>query len=86
MKWEDSKEIPWGFLLLFGGGLAITAGFTATGLSGWIGEQLQVLEGMNFIIIVLVSTAVSLSLRRPDPVVLYSVAIVQTGRLMLGMG
>lgn len=58
MKWEDSKEIPWGVLLLFGGGLAIAAGFTVTGLSGWIGEQLQVLEGINFIIIVLVSTAV----------------------------
>lgn len=62
MKWEDSKEIPWCFLLLFGGGLAIATGFTATGISGWIGEELQVLEGMNFIIIVLVSTAVVLFL------------------------
>nr|WP_319418057.1 hypothetical protein [Virgibacillus necropolis] len=60
MKWEDSKvkKFLGGVLLLFGGGLAIAAGFTATGVSGWIGEELQVLEGMNFIIIVLVSTAV----------------------------
>lgn len=61
MKWEHSKEIPWGVLLLFGSGLAIATGFTATGI-GWIGVELQVLEGMNFIIIVLVSTAVVLFL------------------------
>lgn len=49
-------------MLLFGGGLAIAAGFTATALSGWVSEQLQVLEDMNFIIIVFVSTAVVLFL------------------------
>ncbi len=57
LDWRDSKENPWGILLLFGGGLAIAAGFSETGLSGWIGEQLTVLEGMNFILIVLVATA-----------------------------
>ncbi|WP_163527328.1 SLC13 family permease [Halobacillus ihumii] len=62
MEWRDSKDIPWGILLLFGGGLAIAAGFTETGLSDWVGEQLTVLQGMNFIIILLVSTAVVLFL------------------------
>ncbi|MFC5712892.1 SLC13 family permease [Thalassorhabdus alkalitolerans] len=62
LDWKDSKEIPWGILLLFGGGLAIAAGFSETGLSGWIGEQLTVLEGMNFILIVLVATALVLFL------------------------
>src|SRR5699024_7588457 len=62
MDWEDSKEIPWGILILFGGGLAIAAGFTETGLSNWIGEQLTILEGANFIVIVAISTAVVLFL------------------------
>src|SRR5690625_5536852 len=62
MDWKDAKDIPWGILILFGGGLAIAAGFTETGLSNWIGEQLTFLEGMNFIVIVAVSTTVVLFL------------------------
>ena len=62
MNWEDSKDIPWGILILFGGGLAIATGFTETGLSNWIGEQLTFLDGMNLIIIITVSTAVVLLL------------------------
>ncbi len=58
LEWNDSKEIPWGILLLFGGGLAIASGFSETGLSTWIGEQLTVLGGLHFIIIVLAATTV----------------------------
>ena len=39
LKWEDATQIPWGILLLFGAGLAITAAFASTGLyaqmAGW---------------------------------------------------
>jgi sodium-dependent dicarboxylate transporter 2/3/5 len=62
LSWEDSKKIPWGILLLFGGGLAIAAGFTETGLSTWIGEQLLVLDGVNIVLTVLVATALVLFL------------------------
>lgn len=62
MQWEDSKKIPWGILLLFGGGLALAAGFVETGLSGWIGEQLRVLDGANVILIILLATALVLFL------------------------
>ena len=60
MQWEDSKKIPWGILLLFGGGLAIAAGFVETGLSGWIGEQLRALDGVDVILIILLATALVL--------------------------
>ena len=40
LTWKDSSKIPWGILLLFGGGLAIAAGFRLSGLSSWIGAQL----------------------------------------------
>lgn len=62
LQWEDSKKIPWGILLLFGGGLAIAAGFVETGLSDWIGDQLLVLEGVNIVVTVLVATALVLFL------------------------
>lgn len=58
LQWNDSKKIPWGILLLFGGGLAIAAGFVESGLSSWIGEQLQLLEGTNVFIIIIATALV----------------------------
>lgn len=54
LNWKDSKNIPWGVLLLFGGGLAIADGFKQSGLALWIGEQLTVLQGVNLIVVLLV--------------------------------
>jgi sodium-dependent dicarboxylate transporter 2/3/5 len=62
LEWKDSKEIPWGILLLFGGGLAIAAGFRETGLSTWLGSQLTVLDGMNLVVIIACATLLILFL------------------------
>jgi sodium-dependent dicarboxylate transporter 2/3/5 len=62
LRWEDAKKIPWGILLLFGGGLAVAAGFVDTGLSAWIGEQLRVLDGVNIVLTIIVATALVLFL------------------------
>lgn len=62
LKWEDSTKIPWGILLLFGGGLAIAAGFTDTGLSEWIGDQLMVLDGVNLVVTIVVAAGLVLFL------------------------
>ncbi|MDH6673946.1 sodium-dependent dicarboxylate transporter 2/3/5 [Paenibacillus sp. LBL] len=56
LNWSDSKEIPWGVLLLFGGGLAIAAGFRSSGLSDWMGEQLTILNGSHLIVIISCAT------------------------------
>ncbi|WP_307396662.1 SLC13 family permease [Bacillus horti] len=56
LNWNDSKTIPWGVLLLFGGGLAIAAGFRTTGLSDWMGEQLTVLDGLSLVVIIACAT------------------------------
>jgi len=41
LDWEDTKKVPWGILLLFGGGLALAKGFSTSGLSFYIASQLQ---------------------------------------------
>lgn len=43
MDWQATKAVPWGILLLFGGGLALAKGFEVSGLSGWIGGRFEVL-------------------------------------------
>lgn len=45
MNWETAKKLPWEILVLFGGGFALAAGFTASGLSDWIGGRFEVLQG-----------------------------------------
>ncbi|PSL50983.1 sodium-dependent dicarboxylate transporter 2/3/5 [Salsuginibacillus halophilus] len=52
MDWHTAKDVPWGILILFGGGLAIAGAFGDTGLDEWIGSQLQILDGVQFIVIV----------------------------------
>lgn len=54
LDWDTAKNIPWGILLLFGGGLAIAAGFKESGLAKWIGQQLTSLEGVHYLIILTV--------------------------------
>lgn len=53
LDWEATKKLPWGILLLFGGGLAIANGFISSGLAKWIIAQLNILAGIELIIILL---------------------------------
>ncbi|MDD9797922.1 MAG: DASS family sodium-coupled anion symporter [Alphaproteobacteria bacterium] len=55
MVWEDTKKLPWGILLLFGGGFAIAAGMTQSGLSGWIGAQLAPLNTISIAALILIA-------------------------------
>jgi len=57
MKWKDAINIPWGILLLFGGGLSIAKGFQATQLDTWIGEQLSFITVSSSILVILIIVA-----------------------------
>ncbi|MCH7989107.1 MAG: SLC13/DASS family transporter [Planctomycetes bacterium] len=45
MDWKTAERLPWGILLLIGGGFALANAFSATGLSEWIG--LMFAEGVE---------------------------------------
>jgi sodium-dependent dicarboxylate transporter 2/3/5 len=51
MNWETAGKIPWGIVLLFGGGFALAQGFVDSGLSVWFGEQLAGLAGVKPIVL-----------------------------------
>jgi len=46
LDWRAAEEVPWGILILFGGGFAIASGFETTGLAQWLGGSLSALGGM----------------------------------------
>jgi sodium-dependent dicarboxylate transporter 2/3/5 len=56
LEWDDARKIPWGILLLFGGGLAIAKGFSTSGLSDYVAVQLQALMGDADPLLIVLST------------------------------
>lgn len=52
MSWGEMKELPWGILILFGGGLALAAAIEGNGLAEYIGSQLSALEILPTIAII----------------------------------
>jgi sodium-dependent dicarboxylate transporter 2/3/5 len=44
MNWETAEELPWGVLLLFGGGLSLAAAVQGSGLAEWIGGSVGGLD------------------------------------------
>jgi len=44
LSWDAAERIPWGTLLLFGGGIALASAFATSGLSNFIAERLTLLQ------------------------------------------
>ena len=54
LDWETvQRKIPWGILLLFGGGFALASGFAKTGLDQWIGQQLTGVGALPLVAVIL---------------------------------
>ena len=57
LTWEEAVKLPWGILLLFGGGLALAQGFQSSGLAVYIGEQMASLGGITTLLLLLILVA-----------------------------
>ncbi|MFL2624900.1 MAG: SLC13 family permease [Candidatus Marisimplicoccus sp.] len=57
LKWDEAVKLPWGILLLFGGGMALAAGFKDSGLALWIGTQMTLLDGVSLFLLVFILIA-----------------------------
>lgn len=57
LNWDEAVKMPWGIILLFGGGMALAKGFDESGLAVWIGGQMTSLSGLPIFILVLVLIA-----------------------------
>jgi sodium-dependent dicarboxylate transporter 2/3/5 len=53
LVWEDAQKIPWGILLLFGGGLALAAAADLSGLSRYLAESLEDVANLHPAVVIL---------------------------------
>ncbi|UYG06673.1 SLC13 family permease [Halomonas sp. M4R1S46] len=53
LNWQDAEDgLPWGVLLLFGGGLSLAGAVAGTGLDSWFGEQITGLQVLPIVLLV----------------------------------
>lgn len=60
-------KMPWGVLLLVGGGLSIAVGFSSTDLAAWIGDQLLALQDSSYLLILAATTILSIGITQVMP-------------------
>lgn len=58
LDWEAARNVPWGVLLLFGGGLALASGFSSTGLAEWIGNAVGGFKISTMLLILVVTITI----------------------------
>lgn len=56
LVWEDLRELPWGVLLLFGGGLSLADSMSSSGLANWLGDAMGLLRDFPVLLIVVAAT------------------------------
>ena len=54
IEWSDGVKLPWGIILLFGGGLSIATAMKSSGLALWIGELAYNIDSLDLILIVVI--------------------------------
>ncbi len=60
LNWKDTLNLPWGIILLFGGGMALAKAFDESGLALWLGNLMTEFGGFPFfILLLLLITAVN---------------------------
>ena len=63
LDWKDAEDgLPWGVLLLFGGGLSLAGAVAASGLDNWFGQQVIGLGVLPIILLVAAVAAIVLFL------------------------
>jgi sodium-dependent dicarboxylate transporter 2/3/5 len=55
LRWKYAEQLPWGVLLLFGGGLTLAGAVSRTGLAAWLGSSLQAVGTLPLIVIVILA-------------------------------
>ena len=87
LTWEHANKLPWGLLILFGGGLSLAAQIGSSGLGLWIGQALTVLETVPPIVLILcVATMIIFLTEITSNVATASTFLPVVGAVAIGLG
>ncbi|OLT43757.1 anion transporter [Saccharomonospora sp. CUA-673] len=87
MDWDTAKQLPWGILLLFGGGLALSKQFEDTGFAAWLGDQVTNLEVLPTLLFVAAAVVIVLFMTElTSNTAMASIFVPILGAVALGLG
>ncbi len=87
LEWKDMQRMPWGILLLFGGGLSLADGLERSGIIALIGQSVSQYQGLPFFAVTMVLSAIVLFLTELlSNVALITVFVPMVAAMAVGMG
>jgi sodium-dependent dicarboxylate transporter 2/3/5 len=86
LEWPDTEKLPWGILLLFGGGLSVAMALENTGVINLIGRQFEGVQNADFLIIVGLSVVTVYLSEIMSNVALVTVMLPVVGAVAVGAG
>jgi sodium-dependent dicarboxylate transporter 2/3/5 len=60
LRWSDTEKLPWGILLLFGGGLALAAVLENNGVLKYLASSFESFQGLSLVLAILVLTTLAI--------------------------
>lgn len=86
LEWGDTEKLPWGILLLFGGGLSVAVALENTGVIKLIGQQFEGIQNADFLIIIGLSVVTVYLSEIMSNVALVTVMLPVVGAVAVGAG
>lgn len=87
MDWDTAKQLPWGILLLFGGGLALSKQFEETGFASWLGDQVANLDVLPTVLFVAAAVVIVLFMTElTSNTAMASIFVPILGAVAVGLG
>jgi sodium-dependent dicarboxylate transporter 2/3/5 len=87
LDWKTARRIPWGVLVLFGGGLSLARAMDQSGLAAWIGGVVGTLQAVPLLVImVFVATLVVFLTELTSNVATTSMAMPVMAGAAIGLG
>jgi sodium-dependent dicarboxylate transporter 2/3/5 len=86
LDWEDTTRLPWGILILFGGGLALASALSDAGIIDLIGQSIATKEGLSvFLITALLITVMVFMTELMSNVALVAIFVPVVAGIALGL-
>ncbi|MCB0322383.1 MAG: DASS family sodium-coupled anion symporter [Bdellovibrionales bacterium] len=86
LEWEDTQKLPWGILLLFGGGLSLAGAMERTGIVAAVAAQFAALGRFEFWLLVAVTAGALLMTEIMSNLALVTVLVPVVGGMANGLG